>query len=340
MNSDIRDKVTLSDFRAKGFVRFDNSLLGTLSAFVGYNSYNYGYNSVFIQDEGRINNRLKGDLLQFGATYQKNYKGFELYGKGAINLVGDFDGNYLLGSAKYAFNEDNIVKATATLHSSAPNFNFLLFQSSYLNYNWQNDFENVKTQELRFDLESKKFFNASVSYTGIDDYAYFGIPDGGTTPVAMQASERVDYVKVKVEKEFRYRKWALMNTVMYQQVLSGEDVFNVPQIITRNSLYYQDELFKKALFLQTGVNFRYFTKYNMNAYDPLLAEFYVQNTQELGGFPLVDVFFNAKVRQTRIFIKFEHINSLFTSRNEYFSAPGYPYRDGVLRFGVVWNFFL
>lgn len=340
VTSDIRDKVTLSDFRAKGYARFDNSVIGTLSAFIGYNSYNYGYNSVFVQDAGRITNRLKGDLVQFGATYRKNYKGFELYGKGAINLTGDLDGNYIMGSAKYAFDEDNVVKASATLHSSAPNFNFLLFQSSYVNYNWQNDFNNVKTQELRFDLESKKFFNASVSYTGIDDYAYFGIPAGGTTPVAMQADTRVDYVKVKVEREFRYGKFALMNTVMYQQALSGGEVFNVPEIITRNSLYYEDEWFKKALFVQTGINFKYFTKYNMNAYDPLLAEFYVQNDQELGGFPLVDIFFNAKVRQTRIFIKYEHINSLFVSKNEFFSAPGYPYRDAVLRFGLVWNFFL
>ena len=92
--------------------------------------------------------------------------------------------------------------------------------------------------------------------------------------------------------------------------------------------------------MQTGVTFKYFTKYHMNAYDPVLAEFYVQNDEELGGFPIVDLFFNAKVRQTRIFFVYEHINSLFSSKNEYFSAPGYPYRDGVIRFGIVWNFFM
>jgi len=31
---------------------------------------------------------------------------------------------------------------------------------------------------------------------------------------------------------------------------------------------------------------------------------------------------------------------LFGNTNEYFSAPGYPYRDPVIRFGLVWNFFL
>ncbi len=210
-----------------------------------------------------------------------------------------------------------------------------------MNYNWQNNLENVKTQELKFELTSKKLLDATVSYTGIDDYTYFGLTQANdSTPTPQQFSGRVDYLKVKAEKEFRYGKFGLANTILYQQAVSGEEVFKVPQLVTRNTLFYEDEWFKKALFLQTGITFKYFTEYNMNAYDPVLAEFYVQNQQELGGFPLVDIFFNAKVRQTRIFFSYEHVNSLFTSKNEYFSAPGYPYRDGVIRFGLVWNFFL
>ncbi|MEP5132835.1 putative porin, partial [Nonlabens ulvanivorans] len=49
---------------------------------------------------------------------------------------------------------------------------------------------------------------------------------------------------------------------------------------------------------------------------------------------------NAKVRQTRIFFKLEHLNQLFASGDDYFSAPRTPYRDFTVRFGVVWNFFL
>jgi hypothetical protein len=104
-------------------------------------------------------------------------------------------------------------------------------------------------------------------------------------------------------------------------------------------LYFTDRLFKKALFLQTGFTVQYFTAYNLNAYDPILAEFYVQNGEEIGGFPMIDFFVNMKVRQTRIFFKAEHLNSGFTG-NDFFSAPGYPYRDFNVRFGIVWNFFL
>lgn len=338
--SDLSEKVTLDDFNAKAYVDFDNNILGKISGFVGYSEYNYGYNSVLILDDERITNRLKGTIVEAGAAYKKTYRGFELSGKAAVNVSGDFDGNYIIGAASYALDADNKAEASIKLHAVAPNFNYLLYQSDYINYNWQNTLNNVKTQELKFKLTSKKLLNATVSYTGIDDFTYFGIKENDSTPTPHQYKERVDYLKVKVEKDLRYKKFGMANTILFQQAVSGEEVFNVPQIVTRNTLYYQDELFKKALFLQTGINFKYFTAYNMNAYDPVLSEFYVQNNEELGGFPLVDIFFNAKIRQTRIYFKFEHFNSLFTSKNEYFSAPGYPYRDPVIRFGLVWNFFL
>jgi len=125
---------------------------------------------------------------------------------------------------------------------------------------------------------------------------------------------------------------------MYQHVSQTNNVMNLPQFVTRNTLYYQKEVFKKAMFLQTGVTFHYFTEYFMDAYNPLLGEFYIQDREKLGGYPLLDFFIDAKVRNARIFFKLEHFNSFFSDSN-YYSAPNYPYRDFVIRFGLVWNFF-
>ncbi len=340
LTENLKKKTKLEDFQAKAHATLNNSVLGKISAFLGYTDFNYGYNSVLELDAGSITNRIKGDLVQAGASFEKEYRGFEIFGKAALNVSGDFDGNLLIGGASYQLDEDNAVKGQIKIHSVAPNFNFLLYQSDYVDYNWQTQFNNVKTQELQLEILSKKLLNATLSYTGIDDYAYFAIAEGNATPTPQQFNDRINYLKIKAEREFRYGKFGLMNTVMYQQALSGEEVFNVPQIITRQSLYYQDEWFKKAAFIQTGIGFKYFTAYNMNGYDPVLAEFYVQNTEELGGFPLMDIFFQAKVRQTRIYFTWEHFNQLFSSTSSHYSAPDYPYRDAVIRFGVVWNFFL
>lgn len=338
--SDLYKKGKLEDFNIQGYTRFENNHIGSLSAFIGYTDYNYGYNSVIIFDDGRIANRLKGNLVQAGASYKKTYKGFELFGKGAINISGDYDGNYLKTGASYLIKNAHKISAEIKTHTTAPNFVFLLNQSDYINYNWQNNFDNIKTQQLKVDFESDKIANLSLNYTGIDKYTYFVIKENDSTPTPQQYGERVDYVKVKLQKELKFKKFGLDNTLLYQNALNGEDVLKLPQFITRNTLFFEDHLFKKALFMQTGVTFKYYSNYMMNGYDAVLAEFYVQNDKELGGYPQFDIFFNARVQQIRFYFKYENFNALFSRTNTYFSAPGYPYRDAVIRFGIVWNFLM
>ena len=344
--TDLYTKTTLEEFNLQGYAKFTNSLLGNFKVFTTLTEYNYGYNSVLNLDTGQIPNRIKDNLVSVGGSYQKQYKGFDIRAEAAINVIGNTTGNYINAAAGLYLNKDTKVQGSLKIHNAAPNFNFQLYQSDYINYNWKTQFNTIKTQELGFDLWSKKIANISFKYTGIDDYTYFAInasqidADAFLRPTPMQSSERVDYLKIKAQREFNWRGFALNNTVMYQNVLSGDSVFNVPEFITRQSLYYQDHIFKNALFFQTGVNLKYFTKYNSNGYDPVLAEFYVQNEQEIGNFPMVDLFFNAKIRQTRIFVTWEHFNALFSNTKQYFSAPGYPYRDSLIRFGLVWDFFL
>src|SRR5690606_27263510 len=134
------------------------------------------------------------------------------------------------------------------------------------------------------------------------------------------------------------RRLGLANTIMYQNVSQSEHILNVPQFTTRNSLYYANHLFKKALFLQTGIGMKYFTKYYMNSYSLVLGETLIQDREEIGGYALLDFFINVKVQRTRIYLKAELFNSLF-GENNYYSAAFNPYRDFIIRFGVVWNFF-
>jgi len=93
------------------------------------------------------------------------------------------------------------------------------------------------------------------------------------------------------------------------------------------------------MYLQTGITFKYFTLYKANAYNPLISEFVLQNKQNIGNYPVLDFFFNAQIQRTRLYFKVENFTASFTGRN-YYVAPSYPYRDLVVRFGLVWNFFI
>ncbi len=351
--STINDKATLKTMYNQLNASFYNSVLGRLQGNISLYNYNYFFNSFLVSDEGVIENRLKGEEIAIGGNYQKRIKGFDVKAALRYTISGSLTGNMLDASAGYRINDNN--RFGFALHQSAnlPNFNFLLYQSDYANYNWQNDssFENELVTSFQFDLESTLVGNLTAKYTRLDNYAYFAPDASFATPEQLeeglenaylkpfQENNSVNYFKVRYNKEFKVGKFALNNTLMYQNVSQTNQVLNVPELVTRNTLYFSSDVFKKAMYIQTGVTFKYFSAYNMNAYNPVLGEFYIQNNEQLGGFPMLDFFINARVQQTRIYLKAEHFNSSFGETSEFFAAPDYPYRDFVIRFGLVWNFF-
>ncbi|MDT0643631.1 putative porin [Zunongwangia sp. F363] len=339
-SSNLRDQVRLEEVYNEANVTFKNNILGRLKARAAYKHFDYGYNSVYVLEDGEvITNKLNGGTLSIGGEYQKNIGGFNLDAEASLNVVGEFSGNYLMATASYALDEDNQIAFGLNQSSMAPNYNFLLYQSDYINYNWQNDYDNINSQNLHFRLNSKKLFQAEANLTQIQNYTYFGLNEGAAQVKPFQYAGQVRYYRIKAEREFDFGRFGMYHTLMYQNVVDGTDALKLPDFVTRNSIYYKDFWFDKALYLQTGFTFKYFSPYQINGYDPVLAEFYVQDEQELGGYPVLDFFFNGKVRQTRIFFKLENVNSLLTGNNN-FSAPGYPYTDFLVRFGLVWNFFI
>ena len=338
VSSSISDKSTFENFYTEFNARYLNKTLGAFKASLGYNNYNYGYNSLVILNNQTITNRLLGDVLSFGAAYKNKIGALDINGEVGFNITGDLEGNFINGDVSYMFNDDIEAKAGININSRAPDFNFQLFQSDYLSYNWQNNFRNQQTKQLAIALKSKKYGSLQLDYNTIGNYLYFAKNEGASVK-PFQHDGTLNYIRVKFSNEISYKKFALNNTILFQNVFDGDEVLNVPQLVTRHSFYYTNEFFTKALFLQTGLTFSYFSSYSMNAYDPLLAEFYTQNTTEIGDFPRIDFFINAKISQARIYLKAEHLNSSFTGY-DYYSAPNYPYRDFTVRFGIVWNFFL
>ena len=336
--ANLRDRVRLTEFYNEGYVEWSNKTLGEVKAKAAIKNFEYGYKTFYIRENDTINNKLTGVNYSIGGEYRKSIGGFDVQADAMLNLAGDFTGSYFAAEAGYSLDKENRLQFGFNQNSHMPNYNFLLYQSNYINYNWQNDFDNVNTQSIYGELRSKKLLNIESRLTQIQNYTYF-TENEDTLVKPFQAGDQVRYLKLKASKKFDFGVFAIDNTLMYQNVLDGSSVLNLPEFVTRNTIYYKDEWFDKALYLQTGFTFKYFTKYNMNAYDPVLAEFYVQNSAELGNYPVVDFFFNGKVDQTRIFFKLEHLNSLIDKNNN-FVAPDYPYTDFLVRFGVVWNFFL
>ena len=339
--NNISNKTRYNHLYNKFGVAYKTKSYGDLEFFIDDNNYNYYYNSVIYDALGDITvpNAVSDRINMVGGNYSYliNNVNVRLH---ASQSISDQSISNIEATANYKVNEDYNFQFKYQKLNSLPNLNFTLYQSGYVDYNWFNNFKNEKLNQFEFSAQTK-WLNVSATYKVINDHLFFDNQTNDITELMVkpvQYDKTINYLSVKANKEIKFWKLALDNTILYQSVDQSDNVVNAPQIVTRNTLYFTDFVFKKAMLLQTGVTFQYFSKYYANDYNPLLGEFYVQNETKIGGFPMFDFFVNARVKQTRIFLKAEHFNSAWTGY-DFYSAPNYPYRDFMVRFGLVWNFF-
>ncbi|MBE0423383.1 MAG: putative porin [Lutibacter sp.] len=331
----IVDHTSYQKMNNEAYLQFEAPYVGILRAKATYFNYNYHYNSILYLNDQTIPEKLKGNAIAVGADWKTNFGKLYLNADASSIIAGDLTGNSIKGSVLFKKDSVYSFKGFAEITSKTTDFNKLLYQSDYKKYNWQNNFKNEQIKNIGAEFSYKNWASINASYNLIDNYTYFD-----ENSLAAQATESLNYLKVTLSNSITFRKFTLDNTVMYQNVSSGESFFRVPEIVTRNTLYYSNYLFKgKPLYLQTGVTVKYFTEFNANAYNPLLSEFVLQNTQKIGNFPLLDFFANAQIQRTRLYLKVENFGASFIGRT-YYSAPTYPYRDLTVRFGLVWNWFI
>jgi hypothetical protein len=337
--SKINDQTIYDRLYNKVGAVYENITLGKFQFFIENFNYKYHYNIEKTIGTILYPTKLEATINTIGGQYdyRKNKWNGTVTLSNSISAqpMRNFDANLT-----YTINPKNNLSFQYQNISKLPNHNYNLNQSSYDKYNWSNDFNNEKINNLVVNANTQ-WLNASMQLTTLNDHLYFSNDTIGNYQQYVspkQYTGTINYLSLKVAREFKYKKWALDNTFLYQKVSQNDFILNVPELTMRNTIYFSDYVFKRAMFLQTGVILNYFTKFYADDYNPILGEFFVQKDKQIGEFPMLDFFVNARVKQTRIYLKAEHFNSSFTG-NKYYSAPNVPYHDFMVRFGLVWNFF-
>jgi hypothetical protein len=339
VTSGINDQTRYNKMYNKLGLMYENTTLGKFHFFVDDFRSNYYYKQILIRDDQTIPAVLSRNINSAGGQYEyknKNWNGNFLYSRSLTNQ----SLSNLEAKLNYDFSEDYQFSFGYQNLNKLPNDNYNLYQSSYVQYNWSNNFKNEKINSITADAVTP-WLEASVKFMTLDDHLYFENSSSNETQQIVtpnQYGNTINYVSIKVSKEIKFGNFALDNTLLYQKTSQKKAILNVPELVIRNTIYYTNYLFKKALFLQTGMTLNYFTNYLANDYNPVIGEFFIQDKKAIGNYPNLDFFVNARIQRTRIFLKAEHFNSAFTGNN-FYSSPSYPYRDFTVRFGVIWNFF-
>ena len=323
----------------------------------GYNNLLYGYDTLkVITDNNIIPSNIKGNTASIKAEGQMYLLDNLILGaRASYNIDGKFSDAFdFVSSAKLNINNKHEIGATLGLFSYYPEMQFWLYQSNYKSYNYYNKLEKQYKLNFKLYFESSEWFDSHVRYINHKNYTFFDsdnidvyIPDGksipynNVTPVkATQYGADVNIVEVGLHKNFKFGVFGFDTNTIFQKVLSGEEVFRVPEIVTRNNIYYKDEWFRHALEVQTGFGVKYFTEFSSFQYNPMNGMYFrPEGDLKIGNFPIFNFFFNARIRTIRLYFEIENLTEPIFSNYNYFSAPHYPGADFAIRFGFVWNFF-
>ena len=80
-----------------------------------------------------------------------------------------------------------------------------------------------------------------------------------------------------VEKDYSLYKFHFKTALIYQ-ITSDEIVMPLPNIVSRQVVYYENKLFKRSLKVRVGVNASYTSKYYAYEFMPSISQFYAYKT--------------------------------------------------------------
>ena len=180
----------------------------------------------------------------------------------------------------------------------------------------------------------------SVDINKISDYIYFD-----ENAFVKQNYKDIFIYRAGLGIDYKWRQFSTTNQIYLTTTNEDNKVIRLPEIFI-NSRLAVDLLFRKKLFIQTGLDINYQSAYEGYAYMPVTQQFHLQGKTQgrdpynIQGYAQVDVFADLRINRVRIFFKFAHANyRLPLIKSNYYAAPGFAGMGRVLAFGVHWLLF-
>lgn len=298
--------------------------------------YAHRYNEHTIFVGGIIESKLKNTLK------------YKLQGETAI--TGDDLGAFSLeGEGRLDFNlwgKPASIAAKAFAKNNRPSFYYRHFHSEHY---WWDDSELDKEFKTRIELDAnieKTRTRIRAGIENIKNYTYFASLPATTTdgtPLSKLAVQQADdNIQVISATLCQGLKWGILNidTELTYQRSSNQEILPLPDFNIYANLYIKFKI-AKVLNTELGADVRYFTAYYAPDYSPALGQFCLQNPGdkvEIGDYPIASVYANFLLKETRFYVKYQHVNEGTGNRN-YFLAPHYPLNPATLWLGLSWNFY-
>lgn len=292
----------------------------------------------------------RGDTLEFdSAMLHQNWHNINVLGGIRLDITDkiliETEGSYFF--AGYNLNDFHVggaieyhssdtskvqhhIRAFVSYAQFQPAYVFRFFRSNH--FEWSNTFS--PQRELRAGLYyNVPLWKLEVEFNSylLNNYMYF---DASAHPVQFNNLNTVFTLALRK----RFRAWKFFFDNQYIVQYSSSNIIRIPNFIGRFSFYFESYLFNKALFMNIGFDLWYNTPVKANAYNPVTAQFYLQNDQTTGNYPFLDIFLNARIKSVRLYVRLRNVNQRFPDV-PYYYTPHHPLQDRSVQFGLSWNFY-
>lgn len=209
---------------------------------------------------------------------------------------------------------------------------------------WENSFSNIEATEVRGSLiyPSKNLTIApGVRFSTFRNYVFFKQDTSKVQDVLpIQSAGYQTWFMPELNLSFTMLKHIRFTTqALYTVILeNSEDAIQVPEMFVNAQLSYSNIWFNGNMDFQFGVDAHWKSAYYAPGYDPVIQQFYQQQSFESPSFPVIDVFLSTKIKRARFFVKYNNLLKLFSSYGN-IPTPYYPGIRNLIDYGLDWSFY-
>lgn len=197
---------------------------------------------------------------------------------------------------------------------------------------WNQDLRKINNLSLSGKVLFNKYhFELGGNYNIYSNYIYFD-----TTAMPVQADKNIYISTVWAKKSFYFGPFA-SDINLFWQKSNYQEIVNVPEYVATVSLYADFHVFKKAANINVGFNVSYMSQFYMYGYTPTTGILYLKNKEVTGNYPILNLFFTAKIKSAIIILRFDHANDYLLTPY-YSTVENYNLSSYYFRFGVRWWF--
>lgn len=326
---------------------FNKWAIADVTAYISYKYSNYRQPDTIGAREYR--KRTEEHTLMVGGQIESTrnrYLKYKLRGETAIS--GDDLGAFLLegnGEATLPLlNQDTKLTLNAHIKNNRPSYYYRHYHSEH--YWWDKNLDKEFRTRIEAGIALPRWRTSiKAGIENIKNYTYFA-----NTSVAYgnrylsditvrQESSNIQVLSATLKQDFKAGPLNLETELTYQNS-SNKSILPLPDINVYANLYIKFRI-AKVLNTELGADCRYFSSYYAPDYSAALGQFVQQNQKDrisIGNYPVVNVYANFLLKETRFYVMYQHINEGIGNMN-YFLAPHYPISPKALWFGLSWNFY-